>query len=115
MGRLPLPLLLVSAVSLLAQTASLTGFVRDSSGAVVPEARITLTQKQQNLRFTAVTDGAGFYRLPVLPIGFYDLEAGKAGFKQVRQTGVELTVDQRASLDLNLEVGQVSESVNVEA
>jgi hypothetical protein len=96
-----------------AQTASLTGFIRDDSGATIPGSEVILTQTQHNQRFTAVSDENGFYRFQVLPIGSYQVEASKAGFKQIRQSGIELTVDQRASLDLKLEVGQVNERVEV--
>ncbi|MFN7936566.1 MAG: carboxypeptidase regulatory-like domain-containing protein [Bryobacteraceae bacterium] len=96
-----------------AQTASLSGFVRDTSGANIPAVEITLRQTLQNITFTAVSDETGLYRFQVLPIGQYEIEAGKTGFKRMRQGGLALTVDQRASLDLVLEVGQVSESVEV--
>jgi hypothetical protein len=106
---------LVSAVPLLAQTSSLAGLVRDPTGAVVPGTQVTVTQRGRSLRFTAVSDESGAYRLQLLPIGLYDLEASKTGFKQVRHPGIELTVDQRASLDVTLEVGALTESVEVQA
>jgi hypothetical protein len=105
--------LILLPVAARAQTASLTGFIRDTSGATIPQAEVTLTQTLQNLTFTAVSDDTGLYRFQVLPIGRYEIAAGKTGFKKVHQTGIELTVDQRASLDLVLEVGQVSESIDV--
>jgi hypothetical protein len=105
---------LIAVATASGQNSSLTGFVRDATGAVVPTAKIIAVQVQQNLRFSAIADDTGFYRFQVLPPGLYAVEASASGFKQVRQTGVELTVDQRASLDLVLDVGQVTERIDVQ-
>src|SRR4026209_2172386 len=104
---------LLCAGGLLAQTASLTGVVKDSTGAVMAGVEVTATQTQRNLTYRAASDENGRYVLQNLPLGLYSVRGRAAGFKMFNQTGVELTVDQKALLNINLEVGEVSESVQV--
>lgn len=99
---------------LLAQTATLTGTVTDRSGAVVPNAEITATQQERNVTFRVSTDAAGRYTLQNLPIGTFVLEAKAEGFRLYRQTGVILTVDLRALQNITLEVGEISQTIDVE-
>jgi hypothetical protein len=102
---------------LLAQTpaARLVGDVRDSSGAVVPGTTITVRSVETNETRTAKTNAEGEYSLPNLQPGRYDAGADAPGFRRVKQTGIELQVGQTARMDFTLEVGAVSETIEVAA
>jgi hypothetical protein len=105
--------LALGAPHVAAQTASLTGVVTDPSGLVVPAVKITATQVQTSLSFSTNGDETGHYLLPNLPIGLFTVTAETAGFKRFTQTGVELTVDLRALLNVKLEVGDMAERIEV--
>ncbi len=105
---------LVASVAF-AQTASLTGRITDGTGAVVPGAKITVTALATAVETTVDTNEQGLYDVPLLPPGSYNVAVSKAGFQTLRQTGLELAVQQVARLDLTLQVGQVSESIEVHA
>ena len=93
----------------------ITGRVSDSSSAGIPGAKITLTNTSTNaVRTTSSTD-SGDYTLPSVPPGFYNLKAEHAGFKSATSNNVEVQVQQTVRLDIALQVGQVSESVEVSA
>jgi hypothetical protein len=96
------------------QTSSLQGVVTDPQGAAIPAAIITITNTDTSASRKEVTDDTGTYRiLQVLP-GSYKVEVQKPGFKTKATTQV-LQVDVPATLDLQLDVGQTSETVNVTA
>ena len=105
--------LLVFPAAQAQNTASIVGLVTDASGAVIPGARVTLTNNQTGAVVTAQTDAAGNYILPALEIGAYQLEVGSEGFKSYRQTDLTLNVRDRIRVDVALEVGQVTEVVEV--
>ncbi len=110
--------LLVSVLTLsalLAQNASVTGRVTDSSGAVVPGAKVTVRNPTSGSSFSADSSSEGYYSLPAIPPGRYDLEIVKTGFVSIKQTGLELAVQQAARLDVVLKVGAVTETVEVNA
>lgn len=110
-----LSLTVFSTTLLLAQNASLSGRITDASGAVVPGADVKARNTASGLVSAAQTNAEGFYALPALPPGRYDVEVSKAGFAPVRQTGLELAVQQSARLDIALKVGGVTETVEVSA
>src|SRR5260370_435248 len=95
--------------------ASLNGTVTDSSGAAVPNAKVTLTNSQTGLTRTTATNQAGLYNLPQLTVGSYDLTVEAGGFKLSKRTGISLTVGAVATLDVSLEIGATQESVSVTA
>lgn len=95
------------------QVATLTGRITDPSGAVVPQAAITATAVGTGITASTETNNEGYYTLPALQPGKYDLSVNKSGFAPVRQSGLELTVQQVARLDITLTVGQVGEMVEV--
>ncbi|MCS7024942.1 MAG: carboxypeptidase-like regulatory domain-containing protein [Bryobacteraceae bacterium] len=101
------------AGALLAQVATLTGRVLDPSGAVVPGASITARSLATGISVTAETTSEGYYTIPALPPGRYELAVSKAGFTPVRQSGIELAVQQVARVDFTLRVGAVNETVEV--
>src|SRR5205807_2261631 len=93
----------------------IAGETRDTSGAVIPEAKITATNTGTNAQRTAVTNTAGEYAFPSLPPGVYNVKAEKPGFKSLVRSQVEIQVQENARLDFELPIGQVSESVEVVA
>src|SRR5262245_6176387 len=94
-------------------TDTVTGQVRDASGAAIPRVRVSARNVQTNIEREAVTSENGDYTIPLLNIGEYQVSVEKQGFKKAVQTGLILQVDQKARLDFTLQVGQVSESVEV--
>lgn len=95
--------------------AALEGYVRDHSGAAVLGARITVRNVDTNISSDSVSLGDGYYRVPILKVGTYNVSVAATGFKEYTQTGVTLTVGQKGRLDFNMEVGAVSESIEVTA
>lgn len=121
-GRLFLRGMFVFAVAFLATgaawgqaTARLTGAVKDQSGAIVGDASVTLTNQGTNISRTTKTDAEGNYLFSLVDVGTYRLTVEHAGFKKNVQSGVTLEVNQNGRLDITLEVGQVSEVVEVSA
>ena len=94
---------------------ALAGTVTDSSGAVVPDATITITNVETNQSMKVSTDNAGGYVANLLRIGRYTVTAEKAGFQKTVQTNVEVNVNQVLRVDLVLQVGAVSQTVEVTA
>ena len=96
-------------------TAQISGTVKDQSGAVLPGVEVTATQTDTGVTRNAVTNETGSYVLSNLPIGPYRLEAGLPGFRTFVQTGIVLQVNSSPVINAVLEVGQVSEQVEVQA
>src|SRR5216110_1999822 len=96
-------------------TAQISGTIKDQTGAVLPGVEITVTQTATGAKRTAVTNETGNYVLASLPLGPYMLEAGLPGFKAYVQTGIVLQVDANPTINVVLQVGQVSEQVEVQA
>lgn len=96
-------------------TASLIGNVTDASGGAIPNAEITATNLATNAKSEAHSDGSGRYVVSSLQPGVYRLEAAAAGFKKFTQGQVELAVGQQARIDIAMAVGEVTDSVTVEA
>jgi carboxypeptidase family protein/TonB-dependent receptor-like protein len=110
--------LLVASISvdLWAQaTAQISGTVKDQSGAVLPGVEITATQTDTGATRMAITNETGSYILSNLPIGPYKLEAALPGFRTFVQTGIILQVNGSPAINPTLEVGQVTEQVEVSA
>src|SRR5712692_4099834 len=113
--RCALVVILAGVVRLWASPAgSLTGFAKDPSGAFVPGVKITLTSTATNARLTATTDDSGAYQFPQLPPATYSLAAEATGFKKASIASVLVEVDQITRADIALEVGNVTEVVEVE-
>lgn len=114
-SRLVLALSLALSGLALAQTASVTGRVTDPSGAVIPGVTVVLTNEGTAIENRTETNEEGYYRLPSVQPGSYRLSIEKAGFKPIRESGLQLIVGQVARLDYTLQVGAVTESVEVNA
>jgi hypothetical protein len=96
-------------------TAQISGTVRDQTGAVLPGVEVTATQTDTGIARSAVTNETGSYVLPNLAIGPYRLEATLPGFRTFVQVGIVLQVNANPVINPILEVGQVSEQVEVQA
>ena len=96
-------------------TAELSGIVRDESGAVLPGVTVTVTQTDTGFTRSVVTDGDGLYLMPNLPVGPYRLEASLQGFRAYAQTGIVLQVAATPTINIVLGVGDLAETVTVEA
>ncbi|MBV8831556.1 MAG: carboxypeptidase regulatory-like domain-containing protein, partial [Acidobacteriaceae bacterium] len=94
---------------------TILGTVTDSSGAVIKGATVTARQTATGLVRTEVTNDVGEYSIPQLPVGPYLVTVEQTGFKKTERTGIELRVDDRLRIDVTLPVGQLTETVAVEA
>src|SRR5579884_882016 len=97
------------------QTGQITGRATDPSGAVVPQAKVTVTQISTGVQHETRTNSDGYYTEPQLLPGLYTVAIEAPGFKPIQRTGVELQVDQDLRLDFVLELGNVSEKIVVTA
>ena len=96
-------------------TGSIIGYVRDASGAVLPNATLTVTQTSTGYTRTATTDGSGQYSILALPPGSYRLTASMAGFENGVVDNINLNVNDALKFDFALKVGNVSQTVSVDA
>ncbi|MDR3726504.1 MAG: carboxypeptidase regulatory-like domain-containing protein [Terracidiphilus sp.] len=96
-------------------TASLSGSVTDPTGAVVPHAKITLTQTETNFTRVDTSKDDGTYHEEFLPLGPYKVTVAAPGFKTSERSGIVLSVMQNATLNLTMEMGGASETVSVTA
>jgi hypothetical protein len=110
-------ILTVLSMNLAAQltTATLSGTVTDSSGAVVAEAQVSATNRSTGATARAQANGAGFYVLTGLAPGAYQLRVEKAGFQTYVAEGVTLAVNQPVTVNPSLQVGAATQTVQVEA
>lgn len=96
-------------------SGSISGTVRDAASAVVPDAVVTATAVATGQTYKTQAGVHGTFLLPVLPIGAYELRVEAPGFRAYRRSGIELHLSDRLALDIPLEVGVVSEEINVVA
>ncbi len=100
-----------SAVS----SGTLSGQVTDKSGAVIPEVQVSALNEQTQVRYTAITNRDGLYRLPPLPVGTYDLTFSRTQFRTTNVRAVEVSVGRTTTISPTLDVGSVTQQVTVEA
>ncbi len=96
-------------------TATLTGEVTDSTGAVIPNATVTITQTTTNAMRTVQTDGAGNYTVTSLPAGTYNVSVSASGFENYVAKNVVLNVAEKRGLNIQLKAGATTTTVTVEA
>ena len=96
-------------------TAQINGTVADESGGILPGATVTAIQIDTGLRREAVTEATGTFTLTNLPIGPYRLEVSLSGFRSYAQTGIVLQVGSNPVIPVTLQLGQLAETVSVEA
>jgi hypothetical protein len=106
-------LLTLSATARAQFRAAVQGTVTDQSGAVVPEATLTLRNNETGRTQTANSGGEGFYRISELPPGTYTLTVEKAGFRKTTFESVTINAEQVQGLDVVLTAGEVAETVTV--
>ena len=121
---MPRPTHLVAAFILLAlcailspaqtSTSRITGTVTDTTGAIVSGATVTVTNEATDVAQTQSTNDAGLYAFGVLPVGAYTVSVERPGFKKFIKTGNVLVVDTPLTVDVMMEVGQVTEVVTVQ-
>jgi carboxypeptidase family protein len=105
--------LLVSRVDAAEVTANISGTVADSTGAVVPKAKVTLTNTSTSEARSLATENDGSYQFTKLPIGTYRLAVEQSGFNKYVHEGIVLNVNQNAKLDVTLQIGATSQVVEV--
>jgi Carboxypeptidase regulatory-like domain len=105
--------LLALALASASITGSISGVVTDKSGAVVSGAEVVATDTMTGVKTTQKTDAKGFYNLPTLAVGTYDLEIKQVGFKIYRQTGFVINANSALRADASLEVGSINEKIEI--
>jgi Carboxypeptidase regulatory-like domain len=105
--------LLFAAVCWAGITGTISGVVTDTSGAVVSGAKVVATNTQTGITTTVTTDGKGFYVIPALAVGDYSLQINLAGFKTYQKTGLHIDANSAIRSDASLEVGTISEKIEV--
>ncbi|MGH9686340.1 MAG: TonB-dependent receptor domain-containing protein [Candidatus Acidiferrales bacterium] len=109
---------LIASIATLAQvisTSQIRGTIQDSSGAAIPGAQITLTQTSTGAVRTSTSAANGSYALPDLPVGTYRMQVTKEGFRKYTATGLILTVGVNPTVNVTLQVGSVTQEVQVNA
>ena len=97
------------------ERGTITGTVTDSTGGMVTGASVTLRNQATNIKSTTVSNASGLYVFPALSPGMYELNVESQGFKGKKVSNVPLATGTTVTIDAQLEVGSVSESVQVEA
>src|SRR5689334_9474147 len=116
--RFPLNLCLIAAcfaalLNAQVDTGTILGVVRDASGAVVPQARVTILNEGTGAAQSALTNESGGYVFTPLRIGTYSVEVEHPGFQKQRRTGVPLSIQQQVVVDFSMVVGEVTSTVEV--
>src|SRR4029077_13145844 len=93
--------------------ATLSGTVTDQSGGVVPQAAVSIKNVATGIERANTSNAAGFYSVPNLLPGAYEVRASAKGFSTELQTGINLTVGEQQVLNFALQVGQISQTVEV--
>src|SRR5258708_7036018 len=108
-------LAVAGAVGQTQTTAQISGTVSDPAGAVVPKAKITVTNQGTGLVRTTESNTSGYYSVPLLDPGAYVLNVQAQGFQTVSRDGVAVAVGHSALIDFKLQVGTVEQKVSVSA
>ena len=103
------------SVTCLAQLdrGTISGIVTDPSGSAITGAKVTATNIATDTQSATVTTGAGAYTIPELPAGQYSVTVTAGGFRELIRKGITVSVGETASVDLQLEVGQATETITV--
>ncbi len=105
----------VGAHAQLATTTSLVGTVTDSSGKVIPGAKVTAIETGTRDNYNTTTNEQGYYTIEFIRVGAYSVTVEHTGFQKVTRTGIAVDINQTVRNDIALPVGAVSQSVTVEA
>jgi hypothetical protein len=115
LGTLTIVFLLATGTLWSSINGSISGTVTDSSGAVIPQVSVVARNTETGIQTSTQTNMAGFYSLPALPAGPYEVIITKKGFEEYRQTGLVLDVNTALRVDATLKVGAVTQEVSVSA
>jgi hypothetical protein len=96
-------------------TGTILGTVKDQTGAVIPDARVTITNQGTSEQFTTMTRSDGTYIVTPLKIGTYRISVEHAGFSTAENAAFELNIQQQAVVDFELRAGSTSQTVQVTA
>jgi len=96
-------------------SSTLEGTVTDPTGALIPDAEVTITNVDSGVSRTTRTTSGGYFRVPSLTAGVYDVTVSLTGFKTMTQQNVTLEVQQTKNVPITLELGIVTEQVSVSA
>jgi outer membrane receptor protein involved in Fe transport len=96
-------------------TGTISGQITDQQGGLVPSAKVQLLDQRTGILRTASSSQDGFYIIPLVPVGVYGLTVEVAGFRKFEQPDIQLQVNQNLTVPVKLEVGNITESVTVEA
>ena len=109
--------LTIFSLPLAAQEAAgrIIGVISDPSGSVIPKAKVTVTNVDTNVNYEAISGPDGNYQVLLLPVGSYRVSAEAAGFRKTVTTSQKLDINQSLKIDVKLEVGTTTETVQVEA
>jgi hypothetical protein len=108
--------LLIAFISMAqSNQGSISGVITDAQGALIPSAKVSATSAATDVRTDTVTNDAGFYSIPNLPIGAYTVTAEREGFRRSVRDGITLTTGQSLELNIRMELGAVSETVKITA
>ena len=105
----------LAAIALAQFGASVQGTIADTSGAGVPNAKVTLTENETQRKLSTVTTAGGFYRFTGLAPGTYSLTADAPNFRRATIEGIAVSADQPQGVNLTLQPGQLSETITVTA
>ena len=105
----------VSAVAQLATTTSLVGTVTDSSGRAIQNAKVTAVETRTAATLNTTTNEQGYYSFEFIPVGEYSVTVEQPGFQKMTKTGIQVSTNQTVRSDFKLEVGQLTQSVTVQA
>lgn len=84
------------------------GLIKDHNGAIIPNCAVSVTNTSTNIKYDLVTDGAGQFRFPSLPVGQYTVHASATGFQQLIKSGIDLHLGQVIDLNLELAIGELT-------
>ena len=112
-GAAALWLAMAGALFAQSNTGSISGSVLDPGGAAIPGASVTAKEVASGRSFQTSSSEAGLYVFPSLPTGVYELAVEADGFKRLTRSNIEVRIAQRLALDMTLEIGAVTESIEV--
>jgi len=108
-------ILLAAAANAQVATGTISGTVRDNTGAVLPGVTVVVQNQDTGISRTVLSNEAGYYSAPSLAVGQYGLTISLPGFQSLQRTGITLTVGREAVVDVQLSVGTVTQTVEVSA
>jgi hypothetical protein len=114
-GGLSIVLSVAGTLQAQSATGQITGTVKDASGAVIADVPVTVSSQLTGITRTTKSNDAGGYSFPLLPVSVYSVTADQQGFRAAKRSDINLNVDQVIRVDLDLQVGEVTQTVDVKA